>query len=148
MIKEDPDERYESFSEVFKDISIGVLSELNFTQYQKSIYQEFARNLVSKINHHTNIIELVEDDYKIIDSLEDLIRLNSLEEYLEGNDKLISVFVSNGYSYKTSSSIAIDVIRSFYRLLIDLSDSKRRVVVENIVARLRDIKIVFDKKVS
>lgn len=142
MIQENPLNRYVSFTEVSQDISVGVLSEMKFSPGEKEIYQRFSEKLYSKINHFTSSFEPESNTKTIIDSLANVIRKNALETFIQGNETFINVFIHGGYSYNTVQDIEVEKIKDFYKMLINLHDTKKRVVIDNIYTKLNTIKFM------
>ncbi|MBU3213980.1 protein kinase family protein [Clostridium estertheticum] len=143
MIQENPLNRYVSFSEVSQDISVGVLSEMKFSPGEKEIYQRFSEELHSKINHFTSSFEPESNTKTIIDSLANVIRKNALETFIQGNETFINVFIHGGYSYNTVQDIEVEKIKDFYKMLINLHDTKKKVVIDNIYTKLNTIKFMI-----
>ncbi|MBU3130280.1 protein kinase family protein [Clostridium tagluense] len=144
MIQENPLNRYVSFIEVSQDISVGVLSEMKFSPGEKEIYQRFSEELYSKINHFTSSFEPVNNTKAIIDSLANVIRKNTLETFIQGNNTLINVFIHGGYNYNSVQDIEVEKVKDFYKMLINLPDTKKKVVVDNIYTKLNTIKFMID----
>lgn len=144
MIQEEPLRRYASFAEVSHDISAGILNEMEFTSAEKAIYQNFADELNSHINYFSSYFEPVSNIETIIGSLTKLVRENALELFIQGNNKLISIFVDGGYNYKSVKNIEVETVKNFYKMLIAMSDTKKRVVIDNIYARLDTIMYKVD----
>lgn len=144
MIQENPLNRYISFTEVSQDISVGVLSEMKFSPEEKEIYQRFSEELYSKINYFTSFFEPVSNTKNIIDSLANVIRKNALETFIRGNNTLINIFINGGYSYNTVQDIEVEKVKDFYKMLINLPDTKKKVVIDNIYTKLNTIKFMID----
>lgn len=144
MIQENPLNRYNSFTEVSQDISVDVLSEMKFSTEEKEIYQRFSKELYLKINYFTSYLEPINNTKTIIDSLADLLRKNSLETFIQGNEALINVFVPGGYNYNTAQDIEVETVKDFYKFLINLSDMKKKVVIDNIYTKLNTINYKID----
>ncbi|MCL6591997.1 MAG: protein kinase family protein [Firmicutes bacterium] len=137
-------QRYKSFDEVSKAISMGILSIINFTEQEKEIYLKFADQLSSHIISYKNRYSPIDDLHATINSLEALIRDSSLEKYIQANDRLINCFINSGYRYYASTDIEVDCVRKFYELLKGLSLQKQKIVLDNIYTRLAKIKIDID----
>ncbi|HSH36620.1 hypothetical protein, partial [Schnuerera sp.] len=74
----------------------------------------------------------------------DLLRKNSLETFIQGNEALINVFVPGGYNYNTAQDIEVETVKDFYKFLINLSDMKKKVVIDNIYTKLNTINYKID----
>lgn len=141
MTKINPNQRYESFSEIVTDISAGVLSEINFTDEQKVYYRNFADALSNHILSHHAKYSPINDISKTLSALAELIRNSSLEQYIQNNSGLIGCFISNGYSYVSEKDIEVQTVIDFYGLVTSLSPAKQRILFDNIYNRLSAINI-------
>jgi len=72
------------------------------------------------------------------------VSYSSLEEYVPNNSKLIDCFVSGRYNYYPNTNIDVKTVVDFYKLIMRLSSSKKKVVLDNINNRLSAIKIKYD----
>lgn len=141
MIQYSYDKRYNSFEEIYIDISKGIFSEIEFSDYEKGTYRNFADSIYNHISVYTGPYELKNNIEEIVNELENIVKENSLEFYIQSNSKLISCFVSGPYRYKTSTDIQVEVVTKFYEFFIQLSSEKQKNVIENIHNRLNTIKI-------
>ncbi len=144
MIKIDPQERYTSFSEIINDISAGVLAEIEFSDEDKETYRSFSSQLSSVIAEFVDAYTPINDMQIVLARLSDVIRNSSLEEYVPNNSKLIDCFVSGRYNYYPNTNIDVKTVVDFYKLIMCLSSSKKKVVLDNINNRLSAIKIKYD----
>ena len=93
MIELSPDDRIESFEMIQNFIAEQRFEDVEFSNYQKSIYQKFANvicDAISKI-HDELIVEY--DDGVIIENLRTLLKNNCLEKYVLKPNQLIGCFV-------------------------------------------------------
>lgn len=141
MIKIDPQKRYKSFHDISIDISKGVFGEIDFTNEEKEVYRKFADTLSIAIKSYWLKYEPIRDDSEILNNLTDLIRITSLEKILQDNSQLTNCFIQGRYTYSTKHKIEVSIITDFYRLLVGLSPFRRRIVLDNIDARLSVIKV-------
>ena len=74
MIKVDPIERYNSFDAVLTEISEGVLSGLDFSDFEMRTYQIFADHLVTEIASFNEHFEPKSDIGSIMKSMALLIK--------------------------------------------------------------------------
>lgn len=141
MVKISLDERYSSFHEITNDILEGVLGEIEFSEEDKITYRNFAGDLVSHIYEYSDSYSPINDILEIKNKLSEVIRSSSLELYLQNNSKLISCFISNGYTYSNKEDIKIENIIEFYKMLCRLEDSKTKIIIDNLNNRLSKIKV-------
>lgn len=141
MIKLDPKDRYKSFHNISIDISKGVLGEIDFTEKEKDIYRNFANALSNIIVYYCSKYAPVRDDNEILNNLANLIRISSLENVIQDNSLLANCFIKGEYNYSNREDIEVAVISNFYRLLDSLSSYKKKIVLDNIDARLSLIRV-------
>lgn len=141
MIKINPEQRYNSFSSIISDISSGVLSKIDFSKSQKSSYLAFAEELSSHIHYFSRKFSPRNDITKIISELAEIIRKSSLEECIQDNSELIECFVSGGFAYSPRKDIPVQALINFYSLINSLDVGKRKILFDNIIARLAAIEV-------
>lgn len=141
MVKIHPDQRYSSFSEIITDITAGVLSEIDFTDEQKTYYRNFADALNSHIFSYTDKYSPLNDIGQTLSKLAELIRNSSLEECIQDNSQLIRCFITGGYSYNSRKDIDVQIVTDFYSLVTSLPPAKRKLLFSNIYTRLATIKV-------
>ena len=141
MTKLNPAERYASFMDVRKDITSGILSEIDFAENEKVIYLQFANVQSDHINHFLDKYSPISDNALILSKMSEIIRNSSLELYLQDNSKLISCFVSSKYNYNARKDIEMQIIIDFYRLIASSEKAKQQIILDNIFTRLSSIKV-------
>ena len=146
MIKVEPNERYKSFTEIICDISAGVMAEINFSDDEKEVYQNFSSKLESNISHFVDEFNPVNDIKTTLLRLSDVIRGSSLEEYVQDDRKLIECFVAGRFTYYNRKNIEVKTVIDFYKLITNLPVSKRKVVFDNIYNRLSTISIEYENE--
>lgn len=144
MIKINPTQRYNSFTEIASDISSGILGEINFTEDQKEIYQSFANVLEHHINHYLDKYAPVNSVPETLSKMAELIRNSSLERYVQDNRQLISCFIVNGYNYNARRDIEVETVVDFYELVTGLLPVKQKILFDNIYTRLATIKVKIE----
>lgn len=137
------DKRYQSFNEINDEISKSYLINIEFSNSDKKVYLNFIQELEYTIIHFNTDYIPNEDLNQIISDLEDILQVNSLEENIQHNQKLINVFVKNNYRYSTANIISVDVVRNFYELLMNQSLVKKNIIINNLNNRLATIKISY-----
>ena len=145
MIKNNPVNRYASFAEILSDISNGVLGGITFNAYEERIYRIFADTLISKISHYTSTFAPINDISFILSKLSELIKNSVLEEFIQNNSQLINCFITgNGYSYYTKKDVKVPIVCDFYKLMLNLSAAKQKILYDNLYNRLAVIKVKDD----
>jgi len=133
--------RYQSFDEVYSDISNGIFSTLDFTEEEKEIYGDFANSIYDKISKYNNEYRPITSIENIIENIANVLRKNSLERYIQNNAELIKCLISNGFSYNGRINIEKEKVERFYKWLISLPNNRQINVVENLNNKLSNIKI-------
>lgn len=141
MIQYSYEMRYNSFDDIYRDISKGIFNEIDFSDYEKEIYRNFADSLYNHISVFTGPYELKSNIEEIINDLENVVKENSLELFIQSNSNLISCFVSGPYRYSAKTDIKVEIVAKFYKFFINLSTEKQKNVLDNINNRLNTIKI-------
>ena len=144
MIKYSCEERYNSFTEIYEDISKGIFKEIEFSNREKATYRNFADSLYSHICAYTGPYTLKTNIEEIISNLEDVVKENSLECFVQSNLNLISCFVSGSFRYKTNKDIKVEIVTEFYDFFSKLSNEKQKNVLDNIHNRLNGIHLEID----
>ncbi|MBU3176508.1 protein kinase family protein [Clostridium estertheticum] len=144
MVLTNPKKRIKSFSSMIEALSNDIFDELDFTESEKSIYSTFADELICHISFMKDELILKTEPSEVISLIENIIKDSLLEDILQDNRRLITCFISNSYSYFTTKDIHIKTIREFYRFLKNLTEIKKKIVINNIFTRLRMIMIKID----
>lgn len=139
--------RYESFEEVSADIAEGIFLNMGFTSTEKKTYKIVAESLGEMIIQYTSKFSLITDIDEILRNLENVLKSNILEDYIQNNSMLISAFIKNGYSYNKKIKVSVYAIEKFYKLFFNSDYHRRKIILENLKNRLSLIKnedIPFD----
>lgn len=139
MVEYQVEDRYQSFEEVYNDISSGLFNELNFLDDEKEIYREFSEAIYNKLIEYTSEYTPIMSIEKIIEQLANVLRKNSLENNIQNNQELINCFIKNGYKYNNAVDIDKKIVENFYKWLIALPNNKKINVIENINTKLANI---------
>lgn len=144
MTEISPEKRYSSFKDIYEDISKGAFESVKFSNSEKEVYINLADALSDHISVYTSQCELITDIKEIINKLENVIKENYLEEFIQSNSNLIRCFINNSYRYKIRRDIRVDTVVEFYDFFINLSDDKKNIVLENLQNRLKEIPLETD----
>lgn len=141
MIVSNPNKRISSFSEVLQFISEDIFEESDFTLEEKTIYVEFSNYLVSHLIEIRNELVLIKDPREVIRQLENTLNNCLAEKFLQNNNELISCFIKSAYTYSTFNDIEVKAIRNFYRMFKKFPAIKQRIILNNIGARFKKVKV-------
>lgn len=141
MVKTTPVQRYGSFREIAYDISVGVMSAIDFSLQQKTIYRTFADALSAHI-YSLKSKQIVRNDIdQIISDLGAVIRTSALEIYIQDNRDLINCFIANGYTLIDKKDILVKTVADFYSLSMELNAPKKKILFDNIFNRISSIRV-------
>lgn len=147
MTKVNPTQRYISFNEISKEISTGILREVDFSENEKYIYQKFADQLSNHIISYTDEFRPINDQEVTLDLLVKLIRDSALEVFIQSNNRLIACFIYGPFIYSDKTNIEVKCVKDFYNLLRVLSTQRQKIVLNNIYSRLSRIRVVVDDEI-
>ena len=146
MIESNPQNRTKSF--IFLDNGLSQKKKILdfFSDDEKDTYRSFANSL-------TNIISKIEESstYANIDTilqkLEEIHRINMLEDSIQNTRAIIKVFLRGSYYYNKDVTMEIWVLKNFINLLKSCSTEKIKVIMINIQNRLDGIQRYVDAEI-
>lgn len=141
MTLTNPQDRTCSFSEILNLISSDILNQINFKQSEKDVYNEFATSLLNHLSHYTETPLFETNSEVVIDCLERILIDSSLEDYIQNNEELIGCFINSNYRYYTNHDIEVECVNDFYKLLKSKPKHLRKIVLNNLIARLKTISV-------
>lgn len=141
MLEYSQSERYNNYKEIKAEISNNLMSQIDFTEYEKEIYMHFADGLYNSIHKFTSKPEFKYNIEEICKSLEKIAKISSLESYVQRNNEVILCFVKASFSYKQKNTIQSNNLIDFYKMFVDLTTSKKNIVIDAIIARLKNVPI-------
>lgn len=144
MIISNPKKRISSFSEILQLLSNSIFNRLDFSEDEKKVYRSFADELVSHVKSLKSEFNSNLDIKVVLHNLEKVIEDCVLERYLQDNSKLIRSFINIGYVYLSRRDIEVSIIVNFYKLLKDASETKQRILMNNLLTRIKTISVVID----
>jgi eukaryotic-like serine/threonine-protein kinase len=136
MCHEEPAERQVSFAEIRDFMNQGRFSELSFSEVEREHYKNFSEALYEALAAFPSGTRFERDTTTVVSRLEDLYKRIMLEDYLEGVNKIIGVFISGNYTYYKNNCISTKRIKNFLEMIRGLSEEKRSIVIENIIMKL------------
>lgn len=136
MSAEDRMDRLKSFSEVQGIIMEGKFQELEFADAEIAAYRAFSTDLIGAVSSIRSDASFVRDSAKILEKLEKLYRENMLEDFIAAPNAAISIFCAGNFRYWRKAEISVKNLNSFIGLLRGVSEEKRSIILENMMARL------------
>jgi serine/threonine protein kinase len=136
MVVKERDNRIANFLAVSREILILETDLLEFTDYEKMVYQQFAKDLDKAISQIHEDAGYIADIDKIFKSLMDLFQISSLEVCIQNPSKLVGVFIKGDYYYNKKAECLVINLKYFIELLRKSSIEKRKVITNNLWQRL------------
>lgn len=145
MCQPDPNQRYNSFEGIEKELTQGSFIDLDFTEREKSIYIQFAEQLYLMIAEYSTEFKPVDNVSTVLSKFEGILLNSSLETYIQNNAELVNCFIENGYKYKSKPMMQVETANNFYQLLANSTPYKQKIIINNLNVRLENIPLkVFD----
>jgi serine/threonine-protein kinase len=142
MIELDPNNRYYSFDEILIDIYNKNFIDIDFTESEKEIYQNFALELIMLIGEFKENLKIERDINKILQKLHSIIAGSILEIYVQNTIAILQTFMTHSYTYHKARHMRLDTLKNFYQFLAQLPHRKQQIVLDNLHNRLSTVKIV------
>lgn len=145
MLEFSPENRYKNYKEIKEDISSCLLSKNLFDNNQKECYMAFADGLFNSITKFNSepVFKYNIDEIRL--SLEKVVKISSLEIYVQCNNDVINCFVDGAFTYKTKQIITTESLINFYRFFVNSDSVKKSIIVDTIIARLKKVPIIDEK---
>jgi serine/threonine-protein kinase len=141
MILKSHDARIESFLHIQEAI---INDTVNFDDYFSYDEKETFRIFMSQIVDIYSSIEpkskYVNDIDQLIVELEDVLKPNILEKYVQNNPDLSKLFIKGNYKYFSNRMVSVYYLKEFILLLKSSNPEKKNILRLAIINRLRTIK--------
>ena len=144
MTKPDEKDRYESFQKIIDSMNQKEFELMKINDTDKIIYQEFSNTILSKLVYYKGEKIFRKNIDGIIRELNLVVKENILEDFIQRNEKLISVFVNSAYIYRDKIDIPYKTVTDFYNWFINISEEYQKLVVNNLVVKLSKVKLEPD----
>lgn len=133
--------RYSSCEEIKEDISSNLFNQIDFSPSEIDTYRNFSKSLSDSIANYLESPIFITEFEKIYSKLEKIVISSALEENIQNNQELISTFISGKFKYYPKLKIPVKYVKNFYKLLIKSDNTKRKIVIDNLISRLKSIKV-------
>ncbi len=132
-------ERISSFFDIYREVVNLLKTEIDFSIFEKHAYREFADNLISLISKIPYGTKYKKDIEQIIKSLEEVYKNSLLEEFIQNNNKLTTIFLDGQYSYFPKKHFKVETLSSMIKLLKSSSDDRKKVILYNLWERFDSV---------
>jgi len=144
MLSFSPESRYKSYKEIKQDISNNLFSQILFSEEDRDTYIAFADGLEKSITKFTSVPEFKYNLEEIRLSLEKVVKVSSLEYYVQRNSEVITCFVNAYFTYKNRNNISSNELINFYRLFVNSDSTKKRIIIDSIISRLKKVPVEIE----
>ena len=135
MINKVPEKRFASFSAVRDAMNKYRFEELNISEEEKRIYQEFVNGLCTILKKYTSPPRFVTDANEFLVRLEKLLENNLFEDLIQNN----ALLIRSKYVYSNTPTIPRTVVACFVDWLETGADEAKQLVLSNITTKLMTI---------
>lgn len=139
MIDIDYNNRISSFFELNRKMISETTSEINFTEDEKKIYQNFANDVENLYSSIDIDAEYMTDIPNIIRQIQDVYKDSILEEYIQNQIKLARCFIKGNFKYWKNREIKVETIYNFISFLNSSSKERQKIILNNLWQRLDNI---------
>lgn len=143
MMEPDRENRYASFAEIKEAMSTKAFSNLEISNDDKKVYQEFSNAIMSCLSCFKESRIFVTDIKEFKDNIYAVIRRNCFENIVQNPNDLVSIIVKGNYKFYTQREIPCEVVTAFEKWYNSLSEDWQRLVLNNIIAKLSVVKIEY-----
>jgi serine/threonine-protein kinase len=141
MTTKSHDMRIESFSHIQETIINDTsIFEDYFSCEEKEIFRGVMSNIVDVYSSVSSDCKYVSSIDQLIVELEEVLKLNILENYVQNNLDISKLFIKGRYRYYQKEVIYVGLLKEFIRLLKSCDAEKKDILRSAIVNRLRTIK--------
>lgn len=136
-------ERFSSFAAIQEAINAKDFSTMEISSEDKRIYQDFSNAVhqsIAKFSEGSEFNYSVEEFEK---RLQNLLKVNCFEDYIQSNEQLIKTIVSAPFQYYSSATthIKCDIVIRFQRWFLSLTPDSKKLVLYNIISKLSNIPV-------
>ena len=135
MIHYKTESRIENFFEVYRStISINA-EEIDFSDAEKQVYQNFARQLIETTSKVAKPISFDFDIDSVIKKMEKVYKNSMLELEISNNNKVIGVFIKSPFKYFQKGGISVSVFKYFVNFFRNCPANKQQIILNNLLER-------------
>lgn len=134
--------RISSFREIKNEIeSKGKDIDDLFNVEDKHTYRSFANSLIKTISKIKGKIKFSTDYDSIMKELNDIYKVNMLDEEVLNMTSLINIFINVAYSYKINLKMPIWVLKDFIKLIRSCDEEQFSVLLMNLHNKIKTIDV-------
>ncbi len=143
MMELKKENRYASFAEIKEAMVKKDFGNLEISQKDKEIYQEFSNAIMACLSCFKESRTFVTDIKEFKDNINAVIQRNCFENIVQNPNDLVSIVVKGNYKFYTQREIPCEVVTEFQKWYNSLSEDWQRLVLNNIIAKISVVKIEY-----
>ena len=143
MMELKKENRYVSFAEIKEAMAKKDFGNLEISQKDKEIYQEFSNAIMTCLSCFKESRTFVTDIKEFKDNIHAVIQRNCFENIVQNPNDLVSIVVKGNYKFYTQREISCEVMTAFEKWYNSLAEDWQRLVLNNIIAKLSVVKIEY-----
>lgn len=143
MMEFDNSKRYSKFSDIKKELINKRIELRNFNDGEKKTYKKFSDALINVLYEYLDNPIFIYDVDLILQKLKTLANTHLMEEIIQRNDLLISIFVDSPFNI-SSVEVKTSVLIEFYDWFNLLGIDDKKLIIESIILKLGKIQINYD----
>lgn len=141
MLEPAKENRYSCFSDIKEAIATKDFSTLEIGESDKKIYQDFSNAVLGCLSCFKGERVFVANTDEFYDNLKSAIQKNCFEDIVQNPNDIVSTIVKGDYKYYTNREVPCEILIAFEKWFSTLSADSKRLVLNNIIAKVSTIKI-------
>lgn len=139
MMEVDPENRYSSFKEISEAIGKTDFTTMSITPQDKRIYQSFSNAIYKHLSSFIGEKKFNRSVIELERNIEDILRKNCFETYIQDNGELIQAIVISGFRYDPNTDVTVNSVNSFWEWFRALTIRSKQLVLNNIISKISTI---------
>lgn len=141
MMEKNPKKRYQSFSAVRDAIGKHDFLNMDITEEDKDIYQEFTNKVYMCISAYMEKPRFVTDSTTFVTKLSNALEVNLFETIVQNNYDIINSIVSCRYRYNERINIPVKVVKDFFDWFLASTPQSQTLILNNFISKISNIMV-------
>ena len=141
MMEKEPEKRYQSFSDVRDAIGKHDFLNMDITDKDKKIYQEFTNKVCRALSVYMDGPRFNTDIASFATKLRTALSNNLFESFIQNNSDVISSVVTCGYRYDNGVDIETKTVKDFLDWFQGSTMDSQRLILNNFISKISRIKV-------
>jgi|SRR5690554_577578 len=128
--------RFKNFEEIKAEINTKNFKSVKISSTEKKIYQKFSNSINDKLICFIGKQAFIRSIKEFKEKLENILKNNRFEDFIQNNADLISTIVKPPYEYNAVTNIEITIISEFYEWYINKPTEFQELILDNLIIKL------------